>query len=442
MFFQTTKFMAICLLTFLVFAIDSQAQEVAPANKQATGDVELLRQKLEAQEAKLKEMQESLNRQNEFIERQQKLLQDLQQKIGQVSNGAPVASAAATTNLKTSDEKPAAKPAAAQNQEMGKVKSNGLIQGWYASGNAGYADTFLLRRAELRFSGQLTPHIKWMMMIDPAKALAINKTYTTIKGSRLLSDANVNQASRILQDAYITLDYHKNLQINIGQYKVPLSLEGLQANAKLDTVERALFASDRARGGNYGAVWDTGVMLRGTLSTHTDYQVGLFNGSGEHHNEADKNDQKALIGRLVVRPSFIKGLQIGGSGALSGRSRADRLRRDRLGAEMVFTNQNFTFKSELMSGKDADTHRLGYYTHFAYRVTPKLEAIFRYDVWDPDRRIETNSLNVEERDYVVGFNYFITENNVKFQVNYVRKTFAQNIASSRNLLLANLQTSW
>jgi uncharacterized coiled-coil protein SlyX len=441
MLVRTMKLTSLCFLILLGFSNKGAAQESALPNGQKAGDVEILRKKLEVQEAQIKEMKESLNRQNDFIERQQKLLEVLQQKIGKVGD-MPASPPATVTNIKAIEEKPATTPKPSAGQENEKSKFNGLIQGWYASGNAGYSDTFLLRRTELRFSGQINPHIKWMLMIDPAKSLSINKTYTTINGERIVSDASINQASRILQDAYITVDYNKNLQVNIGQYKVPLSLEGLQANAKLDTVERALFASDRARGGSYGAVWDTGVMARGTLSTNLDYQVGIFNGSGEHHNDADKNDQKALIGRLVLRPSFLKGLQIGSSGAWGGKSKPDRLRRDRLGAEMVFAHSNFTFKSELMTGRDSDTHRLGYYAHIGYRVQPKLEAIFRYDTWDPDTRLETSSLNVTERDYLAGFNYFITENNVKFQFNYVRKTFAQNIASSRNLLLANLQTSW
>jgi hypothetical protein len=441
MLVRTMKLIIFFLLILFSLSNKGAAQESVPPNGQTTNNVEILRKKLEAQEVQIKKMKESINRQNDFIERQQKLLEAMQQKIGQVSS-TPAMPSATTTNIKAIEEKPAATSKPSQNQENEKSKFNGLIQGWYASGNSGYSDTFLLRRAELRFSGQIHPHIKWMLMIDPAKSLSINKTYTNMNGERLVSDANINQASRILQDAYITFDYNKNLQVNIGQYKVPLSLEGLQANAKLDTVERALFASDRARGGSYGAVWDTGLMARGTLSTTLDYQMGIFNGSGEHHNDADKNDQKALIGRLVVRPSFLKGLQIGSSGAWGGKAKPDRLRRDRLGAEMVFAHSSFTFKSELMTGRDSDTHRLGYYAHIGYRVQPKLEAIFRYDTWDPDTRMETSSLNVTERDYLAGFNYFITENNVKFQFNYVRKTFSQNIVSSRNLLLANLQTSW
>jgi len=53
-----------------------------------------------------------------------------------------------------------------------------------------------------------------------------------------------------------------------------------------------------------------------------------------------------------------------------------------------------------------------------------------------------SALNVTERDYIAGFNYQVKENQVKFQFNYLRKTFANGIVPSRNLFLANLQTSW
>jgi hypothetical protein len=61
---------------------------------------------------------------------------------------------------------------------------------------------------------------------------------------------------------------------------------------------------------------------------------------------------------------------------------------------------------------------------------------------DPDRRLETNALNVTERDYIMGVNYYIHEDNVKLQFNYLRKTFENGISPSRNLFLVNLQTSW
>jgi len=223
---------------------------------------------------------------------------------------------------------------------------------------------------------------------------------------------------------------------------VPLSLEGLQSSAALDTVERALFVSDRARGGAYGDVRDLGVMAYGPLTPQVDYQIGFFNGSGENQNDVDKNDQKAVAGRLVVRPSFFKGLQIGGSGVWGNGQRADRPRRDRIGGELLFVRRGVTLKSEMMTGVDGDLHRRGYYGHFGYHLKPKVEGVFRFDSWDPDTAREVNSINVTERDYIAGFNYYLNENQVKLQFNYQHKTFAHGIVPSRNVWLFNLQTSW
>jgi uncharacterized coiled-coil protein SlyX len=433
----------------LVIPLTTSAQENATSPKQSAGEVAALRKRLEEQEAQIGQLQQTLRRQSEVVERQQQLLEALQQKLERAGTPAlvPVAmeKPASEAPAKTAEEKTVkAAPKAVQSVETGygKIKFNGLLQGWYAGGDGGFRDTFRLRRTEFKFSGEITPKARWTVMIDPAKLLSYNYNYTMINGTKVMTDMTMNQTSRILQDAHITLDYIKNVHIDVGQYKLPLSLEGLQSSASIETVERAMFIADRGRGGSYGDIRDFGVMISGPITKHLDYQLGVFNGSGENHNDVDKNDQKAVIGRVVVRPPFIKGLQVGGSGAWGNGQRADRPRRDRLGGELLFKRSPLMFKSEVMSGKDADLHRLGYYTHFGYKLTPKVEAVFRFDSWDPDRRHETNSANVTERDYITGFNYYITENNVKLQVNYLRKTFANGIVPSRNLVLVNLQTAW
>jgi phosphate-selective porin len=279
------------------------------------------------------------------------------------------------------------------------------------------------------------------VMIDPAKSLSLNNTFTTVGGTTVVKDTTVNQASRILQDAFITFSYLKRVNVNAGQFKIPLSLEGLQSSGNLDT-ERALFASDRARGGTYGDVRDIGLMVYGPLTKRVDYQIGVFNGSGENQNDLDKNDQKAIAGRLVARPSFVRGLQVGGSGVWGMGQTADRPRRDRLGAEALFVRGHVTLKAELMTGSDGAIHRRGYYGHFVYQFKPRFQGVFRVDTWDPDISKDTTVASATERDYVAGFNYFIRERYFKLQFNYVHKTFANHLIPTRNVLLLNLQTWW
>jgi phosphate-selective porin len=461
---QSLRFLLVYLLLLTFTTQTSMAQEKVSSPQEPTAEIEGLRKKVQEQGTQINQMQQSLQHQSSLIEQQQKLLESLVEKLTLVNqpklahaaiekpasiiepqiavSNTTAASVANPPRKETEGSTGLPKPPQNIETGYGKIKFNGLLQGWFAGGNANFSDTFRVRRAELKFTGEISPRARWTVMVDPTKSLSINNNFTTIDDTRVINDSTINQAGRILQDAFITIDASKNFKINVGQFKVPLGLEGGQSSAALETVERALFASDRSRGGNYGDVRDIGVMAYGPLGGQVNYQIGVFNGSGENQNDLDKNDQKAVVGRLVFRPSFIKGLQVGGSGAWGNGAQENRPRRDRIGTELLFVSHNFMVKSELVSGKDAELHRLGYYTHFGYKIRPKLETVFRFDVWDPDRRFETNLSNILERDFITGLNYYITENNVKLQVNYLRKTYAAHLLPSRNLFLVNLQTSW
>jgi phosphate-selective porin len=286
------------------------------------------------------------------------------------------------------------------------------------------------------------PDVKWSVMFDPAKALSVNTTSTSINGTPVVRSVNVNQASRVFQEAYIQLTHFKQANFQMGQFKIPLSQEGLQSTAALDTIERALFMSDRARGGTFGDTRELGAMVYGPLGKQFDYQAGVFNGAGETLNDVDSNNEKAFAGRFVFHPTAIKGLSIGTSGLYAPNTTTLNPRHERLGFESVFQRDKLRLKSEFMMGIDGDIHRRGWYAHAGYRFAPKFEGIFRYDTFDPDTGRETTSASVTERDYITGFNYYIRENNFKIQFNYTRKTFANNITPSRDLFIVNLQTAW
>ena len=297
---------------------------------------------------------------------------------------------------------------------FGMIRFNGLLQAWYLSRDVGLDDAFLIRRAELRFTGEISPEVRWTVMVDPAN-------------------------SRILQDAFITLSYRQRLHVSVGQFKVPLGLEGLQPSEGLDT-ERALFTSDRARGGTYGDIRDVGVMVHGPLANRVDFQLAVFDVSGGTTNDPH-HDQEAVAGRVIYRPGLVPGLQLGTSGFRGDGSSLERSRRDRLGAELLYGHGRLTLKTEYMSGTDGPLQREGYYAHFAYKITSKWESILRYDTWDPDVRLESSAGSVTERDYIAGFNYFIHGGDVKLQFNYVRKTF-DNIVAPVNVGVLRLQACW
>jgi phosphate-selective porin/uncharacterized coiled-coil protein SlyX len=428
---------SIIVVLFMLIITMPQINKAQVENN-ATSQMEELRKKVAEQDAQINRMEQLIQRQSTMIEQQSKTLNSLEQKFDQ-SKTAP---APAPAPAVSAEKAPAAKPVRNVEIGIGSIRFNGLLQGQYLAGNESVRDSFRIRRAELKFTGEINPQVKWTFMIDLAKAISVSNTFATINGQSVLTNTSVNQSSRIFQDGYITLNYIKNVSVDIGQFKLPLSFEGVQSATRLETIERAMFLSDRARGGGLGDVRDIGVMARGSFKKQLEYQIGMFNGVGESHNDVDKNDQKTVVGRMVLKPAFVKGLQFGGSGAFTGATRIDRPRKERLGAELYYIRGPWTVKSELMTGKDADLHRIGYYGLLAYKINPKVEAVFRYDTFDPDRRRENSFANAIERDYVVGVNYFISENNVKLQFNYLRKTFNNDIVPARNLFLINLQTAW
>lgn len=324
---------------------------------------------------------------------------------------------------------------------FGTLKFNGWIQAWYSDGTGVGDNTFRLRRAEMRIVGQVSPKVSWVFQFDAAKALSVNNSYTTAEGKRVLVDQSISQGSRMLQDAFVTIAPRPTLFVDVGQFRIPLTYEGGALPWKIETVEQPMFVSDRGRGGGYANVRDVGVMVRGSATKRVDYFVGAFNSSGESQNAQDRNDQKAVIGRVLLRPR-LAGLQLGASGVVGGAPTVDRPRRDRAAVEAQYAGKRVTLRSEFIRGVDADVHRAGYYVYSGYRVRPWLEAVARLDTWDPNVRDERTTVGASAREMLVGFNQYLVGNNAKVQVNLTRRSYAKELLPTLTMVLVNVQTAW
>jgi hypothetical protein len=320
------------------------------------------------------------------------------------------------------------------------VKFNGLVQVWYQAGNRGFVDTLRIRRTELYLGGDVTSRAKFMIMIDPSKGLVINYTATAVDGTRVLMDGSVNHATRILQDAYICLNVAPHLDVQAGQFKVPLNFEGLASSSALPLVERSLITTDRARGGAWGDVRDVGVMARGTFSNGLEYRVGFFNGLGSNQNDLDRDDAKAVAARVAYRTP-VPGLHVGAFGA-ADRDVSTDLERRRVGVDAQYLRGRLLLQGELVGGRDGTLTRRGYYATVAFKIRPTAEVVARFDTWDPDTLADTVTADVAERDYIAGFNYYLSGNNLKWQAEYLRKTYAHGISPGRHVFLTNMQVSW
>lgn len=326
-------------------------------------------------------------------------------------------------------------PTTPQTSENGSlpVEVHGLVQAWFSDLGPS-SSAFSMRRAEIAFGGSISPKVVWTIMVDPSKSLALRNTYSTVNGTPFITGSSVDQGSHILQDAFITVEYGDGMRLRFGQFHVPLSMEGLEGSGGLETIERALFASDHGRGGFYGDVRDVGISAFGSVGTGLEYTVGVFNGLGTGVGSAGG---KGFAGRVVIRPPGELGLQLGGSSGY-----ADNPRRERYGADVRLDRGPLVLKSEISAGRDGELHRFGYYGLAALRIQPQLQAVVRYDSWDPDTRAETGALDAAERNVTAGISYLVMGNTLKLQANYVRQWFAGGLAPSQNMLRINVQTSW
>ncbi|HYO95079.1 MAG TPA: porin, partial [Polyangiaceae bacterium] len=132
-----------------------------------------------------------------------------------------------------------------------------LLQAWgmvrhLDNDDADVPDTqtwFRIRRAELKMKGEIVPDlVAYQVMIDPAKTIFRSATVPVTprtEGDPSPGNVSVRQPGNdasILQDVYITFlsDY---ADVSIGEFKIPVSLEGYGSSSRLILPERALVST-------------------------------------------------------------------------------------------------------------------------------------------------------------------------------------------------------
>ena len=316
----------------------------------------------------------------------------------------------------------------------------GFVQVYYRGGDPTTRDGFRLRKADLKFSGELSPRLRWRVTFDAAKSLTINKTFAEVGDSLELSDASVDQRTRMLQDAALTYTVNRALSLDIGQQIIPLSLEGTIPTAQVETIERTMFIIERSRAVGLGDIRDIGVSANGRALGALEYHIGVFNETGEGAGTIDVNHQKAVIGRVVIHPAVVPGVQVGGSGGFQGGTL--RQRRERAGGEIQYRDTRLTLRAEAMSARDGALRRFGWYGLSAVRPTSKLQFVARYDNWDRDRGSEGSFADAVERQAVIGGSYLL-DGSAKLALNVIRQTFP-NVSRPRagTIVLAAFQAVW
>ncbi len=163
-------------------------------------------------------------------------------------------------------------------------------------------DTFTIRRARFGFQGKFDKFYEFAFLAD-------------------FADRN----STLLRDAYVNVNYVRELQITVGQMVEPFGQEVASFSvANIDFVERGL--TSLLYPSASGSFRSPGAMVHGDISGgFFSYWLGAFNGKGPL--TANTTNQPEVIGRLRVYPfktgnsAALQGLAVGGAFGV-GRSRA------------------------------------------------------------------------------------------------------------------------
>jgi phosphate-selective porin len=316
---------------------------------------------------------------------------------------------------------------------QGKVdrmpKFSGFVQGMY--------------QANLNYEGELIDNTLRM------RRVRMSIDGTLVKGLTYKIQGDFTR-SPMLVDAYLKYKPCNEFAIQVGQFKIPFSIESpinplnLEIFDYGESVKGLTGYSDVCGVGSLGR--DLGIMATGSLfpvETQNgdkfgivDYSIGVFNGNGA--NQLDNNNRKDIVGRLEVHPG-LKDLTLSGSYYYGKYTKDDNVNctRNRWAAGVQYNDGKFVLRGEYIGGTTgvAPTvipEDLGYYNSNGYYGVigynfqageQKIMPVLRYEHFTKDASIEKGGTNW----YTVGINYWPLKSvNFKLDYSLVQKEAGEN----------------
>ena len=230
-----------------------------------------------------------------------------------------------------------------------------------------------------------------------------------------------NVVQNLFADMYVATNKIPHHRLLVGHSRPPVGMEGGYGPFVLPFIARSQISR------NFGTVRKLGARVSGDYSL-VDYDFGVYS-SDTYFNEFFPGAE--FIGWVNLKPlgktdgKYGK-LKVGGGLQGGHRDTNYCVTGAYVGWEYKKLLLNFEWANANgyngPSGVQTDKHASGFYTTLAYRVTPKLQALLRYDEFDQNHNISGNN----KREYTAGINYFIKGQGLKLIFNYV---FCQNDAA-------------
>ena len=314
------------------------------------------------------------------------------------------------------EEKPSAPDRVSTGKNGGFFQPLALLQIWGVAThveNQKTTSTFRLRRAELGAKGEILPKLlTYRVVFDLAKTPTFTTSTSQVPvtaadggpspGTVAVSSAALGADRSTLQDAYMTYlsDY---ADVTIGQFKIPVSLQALQSNAKLLFPERSRVTRE------YGDRRDIGIRVDKKIADVFYYNVGLFNGQGQSVTDADRAKDLAL--RLEAYP--IPGLTVGGL-AYGTVAAGNGVARNRVEGDVRLELADLIVQGEYIHAwTGPKTRRLeghGAYGEVAYLIAGQFQPAARIGFLDTNtnnlKPASISETGVQEQ-YELGLNYLV-----------------------------------
>lgn len=249
-----------------------------------------------------------------------------------------------------------------------------------------------------------------------------------------------------LLDVYTEYKFLPQLTARVGQFKTMFSIENPMSPTTLELINCNSQSVSYLAGFNNPLYEpcggrDMGLLIYGDLfGKLMHYNFAVMNGQGI--NVKDKNNQKDIVGSLMVNP--LKWLSVGGS-FIKGKGNAvntstvnpgilvgENYTRNRWALSAVVTTKPVEIRTEYLAGKDGKIKSNGYYATACVHALPKFDIIASYDYLNKDR--ETSDF--KQTNYVAGVQYwFYPKCRLQAQYTFSDRRGAEN----SNMLQAQIQ---
>lgn len=228
-----------------------------------------------------------------------------------------------------------------------------------------------------------------------------------------------------MADNYIMRYWTKDDQVLVGYARAAVGIEGGESPFTIPFFARSQISR------TYGNVRTLGVKAQGNHKYY-DYSAGFFS-SGRFFKDFFPGPE--FVGLFSVKPlAFANGkygnLVMGGS-LNAGNAESHYAV---YGAHAIYEYKRLKATAEYAAadGSNGSTgftsaQSEGFYGTLAYRITPRLQAVVRYDQFDPDK----NKANDIRTEYTAGLNYYIKGQALKLMLNYVYYTVENGTYGSR-----------